>query len=112
MYGSYHAVSVHAPDGALPAGRPLVDIAIAGPLCESGDVFTQDAGGVVTHRKLAQPQIGDLLFLHDAGAYGASMSSNYNSRPLAPEVLVDRGTPRLIRRRQTIGELLALETFE
>jgi diaminopimelate decarboxylase len=40
------------------------------------------------------------------------MSSNYNSRPLAPEVLVDRGTPRLIRRRQTIGELLALETFE
>ena len=112
MYGSYHAVSVHAHDGALPAGRPLVDIAIAGPLCESGDVFTQDAGGVVTHRKLAQPQIGDLLFLHDAGAYGASMSSNYNSRPLAPEVLVDRGTPRLIRRRQTIDELLALETFE
>jgi len=112
MYGSYHAVSVHAHDGALPEGRPQVDIAIAGPLCESGDVFTQDAGGVVTHRKLPQPQIGDLLFLHDAGAYGASMSSNYNSRPLAPEVLVDRGTPRLIRRRQTIGELLALETFE
>ncbi|UJH77228.1 diaminopimelate decarboxylase (plasmid) [Burkholderia cenocepacia] len=112
MYGSYHAVSVHAHDGGLPADRPLVDLAIAGPLCESGDVFTQDAGGVVTHRKLAQPQIGDLLFLHDAGAYGASMSSNYNSRPLAPEVLVDRGTPRLIRRRQTIGELLALETFE
>lgn len=111
MYGSYHGVTVHTHDGAAPEGRPRVDIAIAGPLCESGDVFTQDAGGVVTHRHLPQPQIGDLLFLHDAGAYGSSMSSNYNSRPLAPEVLVDRGEPRLIRRRQTIDELLALETF-
>lgn len=109
MYGSYHGVTVHTPDGATPADRPMKDIAIAGPLCESGDVFTQDAGGVVTHRHLPEPRIGDLLFLHDAGAYGSSMSSNYNSRPLAPEVLVDHGVPRLIRRRQTMAELLALE---
>jgi len=49
--------------------------------------------------------------LHDTGAYGASMSSNYNSRPLLPEVLFDNGQARLIRRRQTIQELLALELF-
>ena len=53
---------------------------MAGPLCESGDVFTQDAGGVVTDRLLPRPRIGDYLVLHDAGAYGSSMSSNYNTR--------------------------------
>ena len=54
-------------------------------------------------------QIGDYLVFHDTGAYGASMSSNYNSRPLLPEVLFENGEPRLIRRRQTIEELIALE---
>ena len=54
-------------------------------------------------------QPGDLLVFNDTGAYGASMSSNYNSRPLIPEVLVDGGRARLIRRRQTVRELLALE---
>ncbi len=49
------------------------------------------------------------LVFHDAGAYGASMSSNYNTRPLTPEVLIDGGEVRLIRRRQTVAELLALE---
>jgi diaminopimelate decarboxylase len=58
-----------------------------------------------------EPEEGDLLVIHDTGAYGASMSSNYNSRPLAPEVLPDGGIARLIRRRQTIGELLALEAL-
>jgi diaminopimelate decarboxylase len=53
--------------------------------------------------------VGDILVFHDAGAYGASMSSNYNSRPLAAEVLIDGEVPRLIRRRQTIEELLQLE---
>ena len=52
---------------------------------------------------------GDYLVLHDTGAYGASMSSNYNSRPLLPEVLFDGGKARLIRRSQTIQELLSLE---
>lgn len=81
---------------------------VAGPLCESGDVFTQQEGKVET-RLLPAVAHGDYLVLHDTGAYGASMSSNYNSRPLLPEVLFDGGKARLIRRRQTIQELLALE---
>ncbi|PND34112.1 diaminopimelate decarboxylase [Achromobacter sp. HZ01] len=108
MYGSYHRISVHAPDGQTPES-PAVRIAVAGPLCESGDVFTQDAGGVVSDQLLPRPRIGDFLVFHSAGAYGSSMSSNYNSRPLAPEVLLDGGQARLIRRRQTVAELLALE---
>ncbi|MBP8225211.1 MAG: diaminopimelate decarboxylase, partial [Acidovorax sp.] len=60
-------------------------------------------------RNLPDAQVGDLLVIHDAGAYGASMSSNYNTRPLIAEVLVDGGHARLIRRRQTVEELLALE---
>lgn len=60
-------------------------------------------------RALPEVKAGDYLVLHDTGAYGASMSSNYNSRPLLPEVLFDNGQARLIRRRQTIEELLALE---
>jgi len=99
---------VHAPDGSDPQGAQT-RIAVAGPLCESGDVFTQNEGGVMSDQLLPQPRIGDFLVLHNAGAYGSSMSSNYNSRPLAPEVLLDKGEARLIRRRQTIGELLALE---
>ena len=82
---------------------------VAGPLCESGDVFTQQEGGVVESRLLPQAEVGDWLVFHDAGAYGATMSSNYNSRPLLPEVLLDAAGPRLIRRRQTMAELLALE---
>ena len=82
---------------------------MAGPLCESGDVFTQQEGGNVETRLLPAVVPGDYLVLHDTGAYGASMSSNYTSRPLLPEVLFDNGVARLIRRRQTIDELLALE---
>lgn len=106
MYGSYHEISVVPADDAERPIRPTV---VAGPLCESGDVFTQDAGGVVLTRDLPQAQVGDLVVLHNAGAYGASMSSNYNTRPLAAEVLVSGGAARLIRRRQTVAELLALE---
>ena len=82
----------------------------------SGDVFTQGEGGVVLTRELPPANINDLLVIHDTGAYGASMSSNYNSRPLIAEVLVgpstadgQPGTARLIRRRQRMEELLALE---
>jgi diaminopimelate decarboxylase len=106
MYGAHHGISLLA---ASEGTRPLRPTVVAGPLCESGDVFTQGDGGVVLSRQLPQAEVGDLLAFHDAGAYGASMSSNYNSRPLIPEVLVDGDTDRLIRRRQTIGELLALE---
>ena len=59
-------------------------------------------GGKVETRLLPAVAPGDYLVLHDTGAYGASMSSNYNSRPLLPEVLFDGGKARLIRRRQTI----------
>lgn len=109
MYGSYHHISLLPADGRDTSGEPLTDTVIAGPLCESGDVFTQQAGGGVETRALPAAQIGDYLVFHDTGAYGASMSSNYNSRPLLPEVLFDGHDVRLIRRRQTIEELLALE---
>lgn len=106
MYGAFHGMSLIPADATT---RATVDTVVAGPLCESGDVFTQAEGGVVLTRALPQAQVGDLLVLHDAGAYGASMSSNYNSRPLAAEVLVDGDAHRVIRRRQTVEELLALE---
>ena len=106
MYGAFHGMSLLAPDAGQ---RPLRHTVVAGPLCESGDVFTQEEGGVVLTRELPEAHVGDLLVLHDAGAYGASMSSNYNSRPLAAEVLVDGPDARLIRRRQRVEELLELE---
>ncbi|WP_114194549.1 diaminopimelate decarboxylase [Edaphovirga cremea] len=109
MYGSYHHISLLPADGHDISELPLRESVIAGPLCESGDVFTQQAGGGVETRALPEARIGDYLVFHDTGAYGASMSSNYNSRPLLPEVLFEHGEPRLIRRRQTIQELLALE---
>lgn len=109
MYGSYHHISVLPADGSSVGHQPLKETIIAGPLCESGDVFTQLEGGMVETRLLPAVNVGDYLVFHDTGAYGASMSSNYNSRPLLPEVLFVDGKPTLIRRRQTIQELLALE---
>ncbi|MCJ1886416.1 diaminopimelate decarboxylase [Pseudomonas sp. LA21] len=106
MYGSYHGISVLAGD---VASREVIDTVVAGPLCESGDVFTQGDGGVVIPRALPRAQVGDLLLIHDTGAYGASMSSNYNSRPLIAEVLLEGAEAKLIRRRQRVEELLALE---
>jgi len=108
MYGSFHSMTLIHADGT-PVTGALQDTVVGGPLCESGDVFTQGEGGVVLQRPLPAAQVGDLLVLHDTGAYGASMSSNYNTRPLIAEVLVENGQPRLIRRRQTVAELLALE---
>lgn len=109
MYGSYHHISLLPADGRDVTDQPRVESVIGGPLCESGDVFTQKAGGEVETRSIPAAQVGDYLVFHDTGAYGASMSSNYNSRPLLPEVLFENGESRLIRRRQTIEELLALE---
>ncbi|EMO5717962.1 diaminopimelate decarboxylase [Enterobacter bugandensis] len=109
MYGSYHHITALAADGRDLTHAPFRETVVAGPLCESGDVFTQQEGGKVETRALPEVKPGDYLVLHDTGAYGASMSSNYNSRPLLPEVLFDNGKARLIRRRQTIQELLALE---
>ena len=109
LYGSFHGMEILHADGTLATGaiQPTV---VAGPLCESGDVFTQGEGGVVLQRDLPVAQVGDMLVIHDTGAYGASMSSNYNTRPLIPEVLVEEnGQARLIRRKQTVAELIALE---
>jgi diaminopimelate decarboxylase len=105
LYGAYHQISlVGAPDGADTSPR-----VVAGPLCESADVFTRAGDGTLEPQPLPDAVIGDLLCIHDTGAYGASMSSNYNSQPFAAEVLVDRGVARVVRPRQTIDELLAPE---
>lgn len=108
MYGSYHAFTLLDRDGQ-PRGGELQPSVVAGPLCESGDVFTQHEGGLVAPRPLPRAAVGDLLVIHTTGAYGASMSSNYNSRPLIPEVLIDGEQVKVIRRRQTLAELFALE---
>jgi len=106
LYGSHHAMHIVPADGRNRPAHPTV---VGGPLCESGDVFTQDADGAVLPRLLPAAQAGDLLAIGDAGAYGSSMSGNYNTRPLAAEVLLEDDKPRLIRRRQSVAELLALE---
>ncbi|HEX9732793.1 MAG TPA: diaminopimelate decarboxylase [Thermoanaerobaculia bacterium] len=104
MYGAYHHISIVGRDEEPT--RPRV---VAGPLCESADMFTQGKEGRVEPRELPAAEVGDLLCVHDAGAYAASMASNYNSRLLAPELLVEAGVARLVRRRQTVEELLAPE---
>lgn len=108
MYGSYHRIRFVSSAGRNVEGevRPA---AVAGPLCEAGDVFTEEESGLVVFRQLPVPAVGDLALIDDVGAYGASMSSNYNSRPLVPEIIIDRGAVTLIRRRQTMHDLLALE---
>jgi diaminopimelate decarboxylase len=108
MYGSYHEISFYDPNGERREANAKPTV-VAGPLCESGDVFTQEEGGIVSPRLLPEAEVGDLVVLHSAGAYGASMSSNYNTRPLLPEVLIEENQFRVIRRRQTVEELLALE---
>ena len=107
MYGSWHEISFVGEGAVRKDGiRPTL---VGGPLCESGDVFTQEEGGVVVPRDLPQASVGDIAVLHDAGAYGSAMASNYNTRGMAPEVLVEAGSIRLIRRRQTVSDLLSLE---
>jgi diaminopimelate decarboxylase len=85
MYGAYHQITALGQTGQS-ATSPQV---VAGPLCESGDVFTVDSLGHLLPQALPELGCGDLLCIHDAGAYGASMSSTYNAQPLALEVLVD-----------------------
>ncbi len=107
MYGAYHEISICAADGRTVGNA--FDTIVAGPLCESGDVFTQEEGGVVTTRKLPEAVVGDYLILHDAGAYGASMSSNYNTRKLATEVMIQEDGAEVIRERQTFESILQFE---
>jgi diaminopimelate decarboxylase len=97
LYGAFHRIEAVTPREARELSYDVV-----GPVCESSDAFGQE-------RRFAALEVGDLLAVLDAGAYGSAMASNYNRRPLPPEVLVDKGQARLIRRRQTIDDQLALE---
>jgi diaminopimelate decarboxylase len=98
LYGAFHRIE---PVVGTLSGNNQYEI--VGPVCESTDVVGRD-------RMLPTLVAGDLVAIRDAGAYGAVMASNYNRRPLPAEVLVDGGTWRVIRRRQTVGDQLALET--
>lgn len=110
MYGSYHRITLVPHDGAT---RPEEPIVVAGPLCESGDVFTQDDHELLQPRMLPRPEAGDLLVLHDAGAYGYAMSSNYNSIGKAPQLWLEPdGRVEMISRRETIEDLLKAECSE
>ncbi|MEY4950322.1 MAG: diaminopimelate decarboxylase [Pseudomonadota bacterium] len=107
MYGSFHRISVVA-EKPGPTGR----FAVAGPLCESGDVFTRHADELIEPRELPRPNVGDFVLLHDAGAYGASMSSNYNSLGRVPQVWWDEGRAVLMSRRETLADIVAAECEE
>jgi diaminopimelate decarboxylase len=110
MYGAYHPISVAARSGNA-SEREEIDVVIGGPLCESGDIFTQREGGFVDSRRLPVVQVGDYVILENAGAYGFVMASNYNSKTRAAEVLVEGGEAKLIRRRETFEDLVGLETI-
>jgi diaminopimelate decarboxylase len=107
MYGSYHHLEVLGREGS--PRRPMV---VAGPLCESGDVFTRDDAALLVPRSLPRPDVGDLIAIRDAGAYGEAMSSNYNSIGKAPQVWYDAGKAFLVCRRQSLDDLLKNECFE
>ena len=99
LYGSYQAI------------RPVVErkgemivADVVGPICESGDFFAKD-------REIPRPQEGDLLAVMSAGAYGFTMSSNYNSRPRAPEILVDGDNFHVVRKRESFEDLISGETI-
>jgi diaminopimelate decarboxylase len=109
LYGAYHPMSIVPSDGNLR--RSEQDVIVGGPLCESGDIFTQEEGGFVATRRLPEAKLGELLVIECAGAYGFVMGSNYNTRPLAAEVLIQDGHAHLIRRRQTFDDLVRGEVF-
>jgi len=97
LYGAFHRIEPVRVARAAPR-----DYEIVGPVCESSDVVGRD-------RRLPALGVGDLLAIRDVGAYGSAMASNYNRRPLPAEVLVEGGAWRVIRRRQNVDDLLALE---
>lgn len=110
LYGSYHFIWPTRPDAAnVPQDRDRKleprdgeTVDIVGPICESGDFLAQQ-------RPLPKTKRGDLLAVFTAGAYGFAMSSNYNNRPRAAEVLVEGSSYRVIRRRETYEDLVAAE---
>jgi diaminopimelate decarboxylase len=98
LYGAYHRI-----EPLLRRAGDDTPADIVGPICESTDAYARD-------RAFPPVAVGDLVVVHDVGAYGAVMAHTYLRRPLAPEVLIDGDQWRIIRRRQTLDELLALET--
>ena len=118
LYGSYHhieTVGVGSDAGRsadAATNRPTEPCVVAGPLCESGDVFTRDAREFLDPRPLPRPQPGDLLVLQDVGAYGEAMASNYVSMGRAPRIWWENGNATLVARRESIDDLLASECDE
>jgi diaminopimelate decarboxylase len=102
LYQAYHAI---VPVQAARPDAPLTPADVVGPVCESGDFFARN-------RHLPPLQRGDLLAIRSAGAYSASMASNYNSRPMAPEVLVSEEGFSVVRDRQNLDDLLRNERDE
>lgn len=100
MYGSYHHIVL----ADEPQAQPVQNIDIAGNICESGDLFARD-------RPMPDIEEGDLLAILNAGAYAYSMSSQYNSRPRAAEVLVKDGSSELIRERESFADLLSRQNL-
>jgi diaminopimelate decarboxylase len=98
LYGAYHRI-----EPVRPRDTATRQYEFVGPVCESSDVVGRD-------RRVTAVAVGDLIAIRDAGAYGSAMASNYNRRPLPAEVLVDEGSWRVIRRRQTIDDMTATET--
>ena len=99
MYDAFHAIR---PVRASLAGAPLLPYDVVGPVCETGDTFTRG-------RELPEMRAGDLAAFLTAGAYGAAMAGEYNSRPLVPEVLVEGDRWAVTRPRPTYEEMLARE---
>ena len=108
LYGAYHPMSIAFVGESNDESQPVI---VGGPLCESGDIFTQEEGGFVCSRDLPVASVGDYLVIECAGAYGYVMSSNYNSKPFAAEVLLDGEAAHLIRRRQTPEDLVLGESI-
>jgi diaminopimelate decarboxylase len=110
MYGSFHQIDVVGRECDDPNAE-RIPLVVAGPLCESGDVFTRDDQELLQPRLLPRIVPGDLLAIRDAGAYGYAMSSNYNSIGRAPQVwLGEDGAATQISRRETLEDLLNAET--
>jgi len=103
MYGSYHHIS-----NLTNANGAAKDYYVAGNICESGDIFTRGDGddNHAASRSLPEVRRGDLLALHNAGAYGYVMASEYNMRPRPPEVLLDNGELKLARKAKPVDEIV------
>ena len=98
LYNAYHEI-----EPLVDSTEPKQEVDIVGPVCESGDFFAKNY-------PLPPLQAGDLLVIKSAGAYGFGMGSNYNTRGRSAEVAVENGKSRLIRRRESFEDLIALET--